>query len=420
MQIHSEYRPRVVDAELAERLAAAAAVVVEGPKACGKTATASRQAASEVLLDIDDNARRAAELDPRLVLAGERPRLIDEWQTAPAVWNHIRRAADTEPGPGRFILTGSAVPADGIPRHSGAGRISRLRMRPMSLFELGVSDGQISLGGLLESDAAAAPAPEVDIPGLAELVCRGGWPGLLGAGLDQSMRFSRDYLDEIRRTDVPRLGARRDPNRLLRLIRSLARNVASEASVRTLAADTGGARERLHIETVSAYLDALERLFVIEELPAYSTHLRSRSQLRKAPKRYFADPSLAAAALRAGPDRLLADLELFGFLFESLVVRDLRVYAQANDAEVYHYRDNTGLEVDAVIETASGSWMAAEVKLGGERAVDAAASSLLKLRNRVDASRVGCPAKLLVITATGYGYERPDGVAVSPVAALGP
>ena len=420
MQIQLEYRPRVVDAELAERLTAASAVVVEGPKACGKTATASRQAASGVLLDIDDNARRAAELDPRLVLAGERPRLIDEWQTAPAVWNHIRRAADTEPGPGRFILTGSAVPADDITRHSGAGRISRLRMRPMSLFELGVSDGRVSLGGLLESAEAEAPAPEVDIPGLAELVCRGGWPGLLGAGLDQAVRFSRDYLDEVRRIDVPRLGARRDPNRLLRLIRSLARNVASEASVRTLAADTGGARERLHVETVSAYLDALERLFVIEELPAYSTHLRSRSRLRKAPKRYFADPSLAAAALRAGPDRLLADLELFGFLFESLVVRDLRVYAQANDAEVYHYRDNTGLEVDAVIETASGAWMAAEVDLGGERAVDAAASSLLKLRKRVDASRVGETAKLVVITATGYGYERPDGIAVSPIGALGP
>lgn len=416
----ADYRPRIADAELSERLASVPAVVIEGPKACGKTATAVRQAASGVLLDIDDNARRAADVDPRLVLEGERPRLIDEWQTAPGVWNHIRRAADTEPGPGRFILTGSAVPADDITRHSGAGRISRLRMRPMSLFELGVSDGRASLGGLLESAGASAPAPDVDVPELAELVCRGGWPGVLDAPLDQAMRFSRDYLEEVRRTDVPRLGARRDPNRLLRLIRSLARNVSSEASVRTLAADTGGAPERLHVETVSAYLDALERLFVIEELPAYSTHLRSRSRLRKSSKRFFADPSLAAAALRAGPDRLLADLEQFGFLFESLVIRDLRVYAQANDAEVYHYRDNTGLEADAVIETASGSWMAAEVKLGGETAVDAAAASLLKLRDRVDTSKVGVPAKLAVITGTGYGYERPDGVSVVPVTSLGP
>ena len=235
----ADYRPRIADAELTERLASVPAVVIEGPKACGKTATAGRQAASEVLLDIDDNARRAAEMDPRLVLEGGRPRLIDEWQTAPGVWNHIRRAADTEPGPGRFILTGSAVPADDITRHSGAGRISRLRMRPMSLFELGVSDGRASLGGLLESAGVSAPAPDAGVPELAELVCRGGWPGVLDFRLDQAMRFSRDYLDEVRRTDVPRLGARRDPNRLLRLIRSLARNVSSEASVRTLAADTG-------------------------------------------------------------------------------------------------------------------------------------------------------------------------------------
>ena len=415
-----DYRPRIVDAELSERLAAVSTVVVEGPKACGKTATASRQAASEVLLDIDDNARRAAELDPGLVLAGERPRLIDEWQTVPEVWNHIRRASDTEPGPGRFILTGSAVPADDITRHSGAGRVSRMRMRPMSLCELGVSGGQISLGGLLASDGVSASAPDVDVPELAELVCRGGWPGVLDVGLAQAMRFSRDYLDEIRRTDVQRLtGNFRDPNRLLRLIRSLARNVATPVSIKTLAADTGG-DGRLHAETVSAYLDALERLFVVEDVPAYSKHLRSRSQLRKSPKRYFVDPSLAVAALRSSPQRLLGDLKMFGFLFESLVIRDLRVYAQANDAEVYHYRDNTGLETDAVVETLSGSWMAVEVKLGGKGPIDAAAAALLKLRNRVDTSRNGEPAKLVVITGTGYGYERSDGVAVVPLAALGP
>ena len=422
MPNNPNYRPRIVDAELDERLAAVAAVVIEGPKACGKTTAASRRAASEVLLDIDDNARRAAELYPRLLLDGEYPRLIDEWQTAPGVWNHVRRRADDEPGPGRFILTGSAVPADDITRHSGAGRISRLRMRPMSLFELGASDGQVSLGGMLESTPArvSASAPDIGVPELAELVCRGGWPGLLDAGLDRAMRFSRDYLDEVRRTDVQRLaGGRRDPIRLLRFIRSLARNAATGASLRKLAADAGGDRGPLHIETASSYLDALERLFVVEELPSYWTHLRSRSRLRKSPKRYFADPSLAAAALRAGPDRLLADLELFGFLFESLVIRDLRVYAQANDAEVYHYRDNTGLEVDAIIETASRSWMAAEIELGGRSAVNAAAASLLKLRNRVDISRVGAPAKLTVITGTGYGYERPDGVAIVPVTALG-
>ena len=417
----SGYKPRVVDAELADRLDTVPAVLIEGAKACGKTATARGHAVSEVLLDVDINAQRAVQIDPRLVLAGGEPRLIDEWQTAPEVWNHIRRAADTKPRIGRFILTGSAAPTDDMTRHSGAGRIVRMRMRPMSLFELGISTGEISLGGILGATPVTAQAPDVTVPDLMEILCRGGWPGLLDVGLRRALSFSRDYLDEVRRTEVYRLaGARRDPNRLLRLMRSLARNVATPVPVATLSRDTGGSDGPLRGETVSAYLDALERLFVVEDQPAYSTHLRSRSRLRMAPKRHFVDPSLAVAALRSNPTRLLADLEMFGFLFESLVIRDLRIYAQANDAEVYHYRDNTGLEVDAIIETVDGRWMAVEVKLGAGDPVDRAAAALLKLRDRIDTTRIGEPAALVVITGTGYGYTRPDGVAVAPVTALGP
>ena len=415
------YEPRVVDAELAYRLETVAAVLIEGPKACGKTATARRQAASEVLLDVDTNAQRAVRIDPSLVLAGDEPRLIDEWQTAPEVWNHVRRAADTRTRTGRFILTGSAAPADDTTRHSGAGRISRMRMRPMSLFELGISSGEVSLDQTLRSVPVAADAPDVTVPELIEIVCRGGWPGILDADLRQALQFSRDYLDEVRRTEVYRLsGIRRDPNRLLRLMRSLARHVATPVPATTLARDTGGPEGPLHGDTISAYMDALERLFVVEDQPAYSTHLRARSRLRLSPKRHFVDPSLAVAALRSNPTRLLADLEMFGFLFESLVVRDLRIYAQASDAEVYHYRDNTGLEADAVIETGDGRWMAIEIKLGTGDRIDAGATSLLKLRDRIDTSRIGEPAALIVVTRNGYCYTRPDGVAVVPVTAIGP
>lgn len=279
-------------------------VLIEGPKACGKTATARWQAASKVLLDVDANAQRAVLIGPSLVLAGDEPWLIDEWQTAPEVWNYVRRAADTRPRTGRFILTGSAAPTDDTTRHSGAGRISRMRMRPMSLFELGISSGEVSLGRTLRSVPVAAGAPDVTVPELIEIMCGGGWPGILDADLRQALQFSRDYLDEVRRTEVYRLaGIRRDPNRLLRLMRSLARHVATPVPVTTLSRDTGGPEGQLRGDTVSAYLDALERLFVVEDQPAYSTHLRARSRLRLPPKRHFVEPftSGGRSALQSGP-----------------------------------------------------------------------------------------------------------------------
>lgn len=417
----AKYRGRVVDVELSSRLRSAASVVVEGPRASGKTETARRLASSEVLLDIDLEAQEAAAIDPRLILAGSRPRLIDEWQLVPSVWNHVRRASDESGAKGQFILTGSAAPVDDVTRHSGAGRVSRMRMRPMSLLESGVSSGAVSLGQLLDESVPAAPDPGLTLRDVALWTCRGGWPGTLDDTQRDAQRFVRDYIDEVRRTDVEQAdGIRRDPARILQLLRSLGRNSATEVSMRTLAADSGGSDGPLDPRTAASYVEALERVFVIENQPAWAPHLRSRSTLRRSPKRHFADPSLAVAALRTGPDRLMADLSTFGLLFESLVVRDLRVYAQAHDAEVFHYRDDTGLEVDAVVEVLDGSWAAFEIKLGGRERIDEAARNLLRFRDRVDLSRVGGLRQLGVITATGFAYQRPDGVAVMPIGVIGP
>ena len=413
------YLPRIVDAELSALLEAAGAVLVEGPRATGKTATAARAAASDVLLDVDDNARRMIGADPAAVLDGDTPRLIDEWQLEPAIWNHVRREIDRRRAPGQFILTGSAVPADDIARHTGAGRFVRLRMRPLSLYESGRSSGQISLQRLLEGAEQRAGRSETSIAEVAELVCAGGWPGHVGKALPGTLRVNRGYLDEVRRTDVSRAsGKARDPVKVGRLLRSLARNVATPVALSKLAAEVGEDRP-LKTDTVAEYLDALERLMVIENQPAWSPHLRSRTTLRQTAVRHFVDPSLAVAALRATPARLTADLEFLGLLFESLVVRDLRVHAQAADAQVFHYREKDGLEVDAVVEAADGRWAAFEIKLG-ERWVDDGAESLRRLARRLEQSDHGKPSALAVIVPSGYGYVRPGEVGVIPIGALGP
>jgi len=394
--------------------------VVEGPKACGKTATARQIAASEVLLDVDANARQAVAVDPALVLDGPTPRLIDEWQVEPTIWNHVRRTIDDRAEPGQFILTGSAVPADDVTRHTGAGRLVRLRMRPMSLFEAGRSDGRVSLAELLDGAVSAGPDPGLKVADIAQEVALGGWPGLRGRAVSDGLLAVRDYLSEIARVDIGRLdGARRDPSRVSRLLPSLARNVATHAAATTLAKDTGGAEGALKDDTVREYLAALERLMIVEDQPAWAPHLRSRHRLRMAPKRHFVDPSLAVAALGATPERLLRDLRLFGFLFESLVVRDLRVYAQAADAQVSQYHDSSGLEVDAIVQARDGRWLAFEVKLG-QGQIEEAAATLLRFAERVDTATCGDPVLLGVIVASGYGYRRSDGVAVIPIGALGP
>lgn len=414
------YLSRVVDQELEHLLTAMGAVVLEGPKACGKTETARQIAASEVRLDIDQNARNAVSIDPSIILEGPTPRLIDEWQIAPVLWNHVRRAVDDRKMPGQFVLTGSAVPRDDETRHTGAARIVRLRMRPMSLYESGHSAGDVSVSRLLQGTPPRAPDPGVTIDLLVERIAAGGWPAFVNQPLASALTAIRAYVDEIRRTDIQRVeGIAHDPERVLMLMRSLARNVATMVSMTTLAEDVGGPDQPLARNSVTSYYDALTRLMVVEDQPAWAPHLRSRSRIRTTPRRHFVDPSLAVATLRATPERLLGDLNYLGFLFESLVVRDLRVYAQASDAQVLHYKDNTDLEVDAIIETADGRWAAFEIKLG-TGAIDGAAASLLKFAERIDTKQCGRPQMLGVIVGTGFAYMRPDGVAVVPIGTLGP
>lgn len=415
------YLPRVVDGLLAARLASAGAVLIEGPKACGKTRTAEQVARSAAYLDRDESSLQALQVDPALVLAGAPPQLVDEWQLdGTRVWNHVRTQVDTRSAPGQFILTGSAVPDEDVRRHSGAGRFARLTMRPMSLYESGDSEGAISLRDLLSGNRPQTPADAMTVQRLADLIVRGGWPLNLRMQPGDAGAANRDYLRTIAEVDLPRLsGPRRDPARVMRFIQAVARNTAMEHVVTKLAAEAAGDDASLSRPSAHEYQDALIRLMVLELQPAWSTHLRSRARLRDRARTHLVDPSLAAAALDATPTKLLRDLNTLGLLFESLVLRDLRVYADAVDAAVYHYRDSDGLEVDAVVEARDGTWGAFEVKLGTGQ-VDEAASNLLRFAAKVDTDKVGAPAVLGVITGNGYGLARPDGVVTIPVGAFGP
>ncbi len=414
------YLPRVGDREIKGALRRRGAVLIEGCRASGKTWAARNVARSEAQLD-EEAALLMAAADPALLLRGASPRLLDEWQFAPNLWNRVRRECDDREGFGHFVLTGSALPQDDVTRHTGVGRIARILMRPMSLYEVGVSTGEVSLEGLFGGHVASALPPETSLRDVASLLCVGGWPGSLNLDETDARLAVGDYLNEIIRLDVPTAsGVRHDPQAVRRLLRSLARHVDTEAKVATLVTDVGG-DTRLSRSTVGAYLDALERIFVVENQPAWAASLRSRATLRKAPKRHFVDPSLAAAMLRASPDRLLADPETFGQLFESLVVRDLRIYSQPEQGRVFHYRDDTGLEVDAIVERDDGAWMAIEIKLSPAPAViEKAARSLLRLRDKMARRRVEDLTALMVVTSTGPAYRRPDNVQVAPITSLGP
>ncbi len=412
------YMPRVVDREMQRGLEAAGWVVIEGPRACGKTWTGLRFARSAVRLDTDARTMSAAQ--PEVLLRGPTPRLIDEWQVLPSVWNHIRHACDSTRQRGLFVLAGSAQPADDATRHTGVGRARRIQMRPMCLFESGDSSAEISLSGLLDGAECSAGRTDGGLDAVAEVLCRGGWPGQLDLPLPEVQQNLRDYLGEVARTDIGRLDGRpvHNPVRVERLLRSLSRNTASEASHSTLAADVGP--ESLHRHSVREYLESLRRLFVLEEQPAWPVRLRSRAALRKSPKLHLVDPSLAAAALGANPAALLRDASTLGLLFESLVVRDLRVLSQPHNGRVWHIRDAAGHEADAVVECPDGRRLITEVKLGGAEAIETAAISLKRLADRLDTTHWHNPAQLAVITATGYGYTRKDGVHVVPITALGP
>lgn len=416
------YQPRIADGELLRRLSASGAVMIEGPRACGKTETASQLARTTFRLDVEQSTRIAVGAAPEVLFNRETPILFDEWQVAPNLWNLVRREVDARsPERGQFILTGSATPADDVTRHSGAGRIATLRMRPMSLFETGHSTGEVSLNNLFDGDLRPALDPGLTVPQLIDRIVIGGWPALLGADLHEAQQWVRDYLTQIIEVDVPMLGARRDPENLRRLLTSLARGVGTDLTVKAMAADVGGESGPASRNTVDAYLKTLNRLMLTEDVPAWAPHMRSTTPLRAAPTRYLVDPSLGMSALRVGPKQLLDDLNATGFQFESLVVRDLRVYAAPLDGVLHHWRDNNGHEVDIVVTLSDGRWAAFEVKMNPED-VEKAADSLLRFARKVDTdrSRAGEPSVLGVITTRALAHRRDDGVVVVPIATLGP
>jgi uncharacterized protein len=414
----NDYFKRFADIELQSRFKDSGAVLIQGPKSCGKTETAVQAAKSLVRLDTDIEIRSLMELDPKAVLKGASPRLIDEWQEYPQIWNFVRREVDDRRKKGQFILTGSANPEERARLHSGAGRFSVINMRPMSLFEKGWSSGEVSLAKLMKGNAPSSGQTEFSLEALAEKITIGGWPGLIGAGSKAALRYVQDYIALIAEVDIGRFGGKkRDPQKLLRLMQSLARNISTEAPLSSLAKDTAGNQAQINNETVAEYLEALERLMVVEPLPAWRAHIRSSDTLRKTPKRHFTDPSLAAGILGISPGKLISDLNYFGLLFESLVIRDLRIYAGLNDGKVYHYRDSRDMEADAIIEYPDGKWAAFEVKMGfGSQ--DEAAKSLLAFAKKIDQEKMGPPAALTVITANGIAGRRKDGVNVVPLSVL--
>jgi predicted AAA+ superfamily ATPase len=393
-------------------------VLIEGAKGCGKTETAKQVSASVVRFDADEQVRIKMEIDPGSVLAGVTPRLLDEWQEYPLIWNYVRREVDERKQKGQFILTGSATPDDTVRRHSGAGRFSVIKMRPMSLFEKGWSTGEVSLAALMNGAKPASETVSFDLGEFAEKITLGGWPGLIGESAAEGLRFVSDYVTLIAEVDLSKVSdKRRDPYKVTRLLQSLARNISTEVTITALSKDTGGSDGDLDDETAAEYLSALERLMATDNLPAWNTHIRSSDMLRKSPKRHFADPSMAVGALGLSVDKLIADLNYFGLLFESLAIRDLRIYADAGGGKAFHYRDSRGLEIDAVIEYADGTWGAFEIKLG-IGAVDDAASNLLKFAAKINTDKTSAPSALTVITGNGFAYRRPDGVNVVPISTL--
>ena len=411
-------RKRIVEGQVEARLRTHGAVLVTGPKAVGKSTTARGFAASEVRLDQDPAALTAAQTDPRLVLDGAHPRLIDEYRLAEGVWNAVRGRVDDLGGKGLFLLTGSATPELDQASHSGARRIAPIEMRTMTLFERGLSSGAVSVGALLDGEPAPAESRGLSVADTIEALAIGGWPDNLGLATADALDANADYIETIVSTDVHRVdGVERDPDRVRRLLASYARNVATDAALRTVGRT---AEESLNETTLHDYLRALRRLFLIDDQPSWKPRLRSRVRLAVTPKRHLTDPSLAVAALSATPERLLGpEIELAGHLFESQAIHDLKVYAQPHRGAVRFYRDNKGLEVDAIVEVRDGRWIGVEVKLGHNR-VDEAARNLLALQAKLSPEANAACGTLLVLVADSPTYTRPDGIVVSSVASLGP
>lgn len=422
-----KYMPRTADGILKNRLASKGAVLIEGPKWCGKTTTGKQFAKSVIEMDRPDQTRQYQEMaaiNPLLLLKGEVPRLIDEWQLAPNLWNTVRYEVDQRYDFGQFILTGSAVPAElDASAHTGTGRIARLKMRPMSLYESGDSNGQVSLKDLFDGKDISG-IDDHTIEDIAFEICRGGWPRAIGESEQVALRQAIDYVDAVVSDDIRRVdGTARDAERTKRLLRSYARNIASQASLETIRQDViaNDTEESFSEVTLYDYLDALKKIFVIEDAPAWNPNLRSKTAIRSKDTRYFVDPSIAAAALGLGPNDLINDLNTMGLIFENLCIRDLRVYADALDGSIYHYRDKTNLECDAVIHLRGGAYGLIEVKLGGDPFIEEGAKNLIALAKKIDTTKMKAPAFLMVLCGVApFAYKRRDGVCVVPVSCLKP
>ena len=422
-----EYKQRIADGILQRKLAGKGAVQIEGPKWCGKTTTAKQVAAS--ILDLSDEnvfnqSKQMMGIDPRALLKGETPRLIDEWQTIPGLWDSVRSEVDRRGEFGQYILTGSSVLPDAITTiHSGTGRYAHLRMRPMSLFESGEGNPTISVRGLFDGETYEVQTNALDLEAVAYLLCRGGWPLATLLTGETALDQAFDYVDSIIERDMQRVdGVNRSPERTRRLLRSFARNISAPASYHAFRADMLNNDVRtLDEDTVADYIKALKKLYVVEGLEAWNPNLRSKSAIRTADTRHFVDPSIGTAVLGLGPQDLINDLKTFGLLFEDMAVRDLRVYAEALDGHLYHYRDSDGAECDAVIHRRNGNYGLIEIKLGGMDNIEMAAASLKKMAGKIDTSRMPAPAFMMVLTAVGpYAYRRPDGVFVVPIGCLRP
>lgn len=419
------YRKRIADDILIRKLEGKGAVLIEGPKWCGKATTAEQLAASILYMDDPEKKEQniaMSELNPKRLLKGATPRLIDEWQLAPKLWDAIRFEVDHRGELGQFVLTGSAVPADtGEITHSGTGRFTWLTMRPMSLYESGDSTGEVRLKDLFSGAAEIDGASNLSIDRLAFLVCRGGWPQAVDMRDEIALDQAMDYYDAVVHSDINRAdNVQKNPERVKRLMRSYARNQGGQVPNTVLAQDIAANDETpISEETVASYVSALRKIFVVEDMPAWNPNLRSKTAIRSSDTRYYIDPSIAAAALGIGPNDLINDLNTFGFLFETLCIRDLRVFADALNGEVYHYRDKDGQECDAVVHLRNGNYGLIEIKLGGDRLIEEGAKSLKSMEAKIDTDKMNTPSFLMVLTGTGdYAYRRQDGVYVVPIGCL--
>ena len=420
------YLPRITDKLLDERLKAKGAILIEGPKWCGKTTSAKEFAKSFIAMDEPDKTKQykqMAELNPSALLEGETPRLVDEWQLAPNLWNAVRYEVDKRDDFGQFILTGSAVPAEfDASMHSGTGRISRLYMRTMSLYESKDSDGAISLSDLFD-DKEISCANHKTLDDIAFLICRGGWPISIKLEGKASLFQAIDYFDSVVKNDISRVDSvKRDVEKAKSLLRSYARHVGSQAPLETIRKDMlANQADTFDQVTLYSYIDALKKIFVIEDAPAWNPNIRSKTAIRSTDTRYFIDPSIATAALGIGPKDLIQDLNTMGFLFENLAVRDLRIYSELLDGSVYHYRDKSGLECDAVIHLRNGSYGLVEIKLGGDKLIEEGAETLMTLSDLIDTNSMKKPSFMMVLCAQApFAYKRNDGVYVVPITSLRP